>query len=95
MPALPPCGIGAQVCDNLGACDMCLKLLPSAACPSRAESAQLPSCSLAATALIPLGGLCEGGGQCGTDNQANTCDGFYEVYERIACAFMPPSPPAS
>lgn len=41
----------------------------------------------------PEGEWCQGDGTCGTDNPANKCFLVEEVYYRIDCDLIPPSPP--
>jgi len=42
---------------------------------------------------MPAGEWCEGDGSCGTDDSANDCFLWEEIYVRVDCVLTPPSPP--
>lgn len=59
-------------------------------CPNRPE--ELPKCDATEEAMVPLvavAGLCEGSGECGTNQHLNNC-GEFDVYRRVVC--IPPFP---
>ena len=66
-PPLPP-----EACDAGLLCGRCLLLLRPSECPTRPDLGR--SCEAARA-----GELCEGGGECGTDQAADNCGGF-DVY---------------
>ena len=88
MASVTPC----EACSNAGSCGACLVLVAASRCPNRTVAAELPKCTTAAA--LPFEELCEGNGDCGTDNFADSCSGFFEVYRRVECALVPPSPPS-
>ena len=55
-------------------------------CPLYNEMLYLANCN-----SVELGALCDGDGECGTDNSLNNCQ-TWDVYTRVPCD--PPSPPA-
>jgi len=66
----------------------------SGACPSYNDMLFLPKCDAVAT-----GALCDGDGECGTDNSLNNCQ-TWDVYTRVVCTppplpFLPPPPSPS
>ena len=59
---------------------VCLQSVPASECPADANIANCYS-------DIPIGGLCEGDGECGTLNSLDNCGvGGYDVYRRVSCA---------
>jgi hypothetical protein len=66
-----------ESCDEL-----CLEVLPTEFCPS---DLILPNCL-----EVGLGEVCEGSGECGTNDKLNNC-GTYDVYARVVCGFDTPS----
>jgi len=42
---------------------------------------------------MPVGEWCEGDGSCGTDDQANSCFFWEEIYTRLDCSLTPSPPP--
>lgn len=52
----------------------CLKALSGGECPGIMTVSGLPKCD-----SVGLGSLCDGDGECGTDNELNNC-GHYDVY---------------
>lgn len=62
----------AESCD-----DLCLDILPSQWCP---EEPNLPSCL-----EVTIGELCEGDGECGTDDKLDNCSGTFDIYSRVEC----------
>lgn len=39
----------------------------------------------------PMGGVCEGDGECNTDPEANNCQpGHWDVYRRVPCEYSAP-----
>lgn len=57
-------------------------------CPSYDHMVYLPKCD-----SVAQGALCDGDGECGTDNAMNNCQ-TWDVYTRVACdSPPPPSPP--
>ena len=66
-------------CDNELACSMCLKALayPATDCPTDAVLVSMLGCDVA-----PDGGLCEGDGECGSDDALNNCGVGYDVYRK-------------
>ena len=66
-------------CDNNLQCGMCLKALayPATDCPLDRDLISMPTCAAAAD-----GGLCEGDGECGTNDALNNCGVGYDVYRK-------------
>ena len=76
-------------CDNAYACGICLKLIDTADCPFGQTVS--PSCE-----MLPIGGMCEASGECGTTNEANNCPGRqfdFDIYKRVECTNTLPRPP--
>lgn len=64
-----------------GPCDdLCVDVLPGEWCPDGAENLNLPDCL-----AVGVGQLCEGDGECATDDTLNNC-GTYDVYARVPCS---------
>ena len=70
-----------SACDAGASCGLCLMALAAGECPANPD---LGSCELVAVD----GELCEGDGECDTDNQHNNCGG-YEVYKKVPCEESP------
>lgn len=71
-------------CDAGVECGLCLKVLayPATDCPSDTELVSMPTCALA-----EVGQLCEGDGECGTNDALDNCGVGYDVYRK---AVLPP-----
>ena len=72
-----------SACDAGASCGLCLMALAAGECPANPD---LGSCELVAVD----GELCEGDGECDTDNQHNNCEG-YDVYKKVPCEDSPVS----
>lgn len=92
--------VGLPKCDQCDAgieCGLCLRLVEQEQCPWAIDFTLL-SCRARDT-FIP-GNRCEGSGECGTNDQANNCPAWRDVYVRVNCAggllapSMPPPSPA-
>ena len=78
-------------CDAGAECGMCLMLLREETCPDSIDAFQH---DIDAAGLevrfncehIPSGGVCEGSGECGTDDDANNCLELTDVYRRVDCS---------
>ncbi|KAL3801773.1 hypothetical protein HJC23_001169 [Cyclotella cryptica] len=68
----------ATTCDTL-----CLDVLPSSFCPTEFDG--LSNCL-----NINIGQICEGGGECATDDSLNNCQTF-DIYVRVECGGDTPS----
>ena len=96
-PSRAPCDY--SLCLGGASCGICLRLLNTTDCPlpSRVEQG-LQSCE---PGDVSAGELCEGSGNCGTDNTAENCvyhtmSGTtlpYDIYQRMDCEFEPALPP--
>ncbi len=62
--------------------DLCLEALPTKFC--------LSDLTLKNCLEVGLGEVCEGSGECVTNNKLNNC-GTYDVYARVVCGFDTPS----
>ena len=89
---------GISQCDNGGECGLCLMEYtgPGKYCP---YGGHLPSCR---PGNMGFGFFCESGGghsfdglgyECGTNLQANTCFGGFDIYINIFCPDVPPQMP--
>jgi len=78
----PPC----ERCDAGAECGYCLVLVPD--CPFWPMITK-PKCG----PDMPVGEWCEGDGSCGTDDQANSCFFWEEIYTRLDCSLTPSPPP--
>ena len=76
---LPTC---SSLCTAGKACGMCLNPY-NATCPDAVAVDALPRCI---AGLVLPGGLCEGDGECGTSQLANSCNGWQDVYKREDCS---------
>ena len=94
---MPSCDY--NMCHAGASCGICLQLLNTTDCPLPSRVQQgLQSCE---PGDVSPGELCEGSGNCGTDNRAENCvyhtmSGAtlpYDIYQRIDCKFEPASPP--
>lgn len=88
-PALPPLLPPPPTCSTCDAgqeCGFCLVLVPD--CPLWPMLVK-PKCG---PNMAP-GEWCEGDGSCGTDDKKNSCFFWEEVYTRVDCVFVSPSPP--
>jgi hypothetical protein len=73
----------AATCDAGAECGKCLQALSPSECPSEPNIADCNS--------VNIGDLCEGDGECGTNQDLNNCgSGGFDVYRREAS-----SPPSS
>ena len=81
-PMAPPC----ERCDAGAECGYCLVLVPD--CPFWPMITK-PKCG----PDMPVGEWCEGDGSCGTDDQANSCFFWEEIYTRLDCSLTPSPPP--
>lgn len=85
---------GACPAGQLACLSGCLKPLNSSLCPAYDP----PSCN---NATMQVGDLCEGDGECGTDNNLNNCDYIaywnsgWDVYELVSYHSPPPPVPPS
>ena len=80
-PSPPPRVCGPAECDNKCGCGVCLKLIESSSTSRRCEDIQSYYGSYTnysrhcypelQPAIAVAGGICEGGGECGTDNYAD------------------------
>ena len=77
----PPRPMQCTQCHNSARCGVCLELLDAAYCPLTEVMATMTQCH---ASEVAMGALCEGDGECGTDEGDNTC-GSHEVYRRVAC----------
>ena len=76
-PAAPP--LSCTACDNNNECGICLTAIPASECPAN------PNLHQCKADLVSMNGLCEGDGECGTNNNHNQCSGAYEVYRQVDC----------
>jgi len=65
--------------EHEGCDELCLDILPSDWCPDKTQDLNLPSCL-----DVDVGQLCEGDGECATDDALNNCD-TYDIYARVVC----------
>eukprot|EP00571_Detonula_confervacea_P011735 CAMPEP_0172297150 /NCGR_PEP_ID=MMETSP1058-20130122/274_1 /TAXON_ID=83371 /ORGANISM="Detonula confervacea, Strain CCMP 353" /LENGTH=1215 /DNA_ID=CAMNT_0013006265 /DNA_START=285 /DNA_END=3931 /DNA_ORIENTATION=+ len=66
-----------EICD-----DLCLEIITSEFCPTNLD---FQNCL-----EVGLGEMCEGDGECATDDALNNC-GTYDIYVRVVCGFKTPS----
>ena len=59
-------------CHNGGVCSICLEMLDAAYCPPTDAMAIMTQCH---SHEVAMGALCEGDGECGTDEDEDTCPG--------------------
>ena len=71
--------IPEPICDAGRECGFCLTELsyPATDCPTLDELISYPTCADA-----PIGGMCEGDGECGTSDTLDNCQG-YDVYRKV------------
>ena len=79
----PPRPMDCNECHAGAVCNMCLVLIAPEDCPPSAEVlATLRRCD---AVYIGMRQLCEGDGECGTDENAGNCGPGYDVYRRVPC----------
>ena len=95
--------IACEDCDAGAACNICLVLVLQDDCPASIDAFQhmLDADGLAVHSLcidIDEGEVCEGSGECGTDDGADNCLGLADIYRSVNCygdfLFQPPPLPS-
>ncbi len=89
-PTMPPTPLpttpkptSSPTSESVLCADRCLTPVDESECPQNGDLFSLPKCS----GDVPVGSLCDAGGECGTDEYLNSCVG-YDVYRRVDCATL-------